>query len=81
MAKPPFELLSNKIIKNLFLNVNRQTESPHPTLSRGVEREKEQNFLKTPLTFILSRKGREEMEGKILKDPSPYPLQRGGERR
>jgi hypothetical protein len=33
---------------------------PHPTLSRGVEREKEQNFLKTPLTFILSRKGREE---------------------
>jgi hypothetical protein len=38
MAKPPFELLSNKIIKNLFLNVNRQTESPHPTLSSGVER-------------------------------------------
>jgi hypothetical protein len=44
MAKPPFELLSNKIIKNLFLNVNRKT---------GM--------------------GREEMEGKILKDPSPLP--------
>jgi hypothetical protein len=30
--------------------------------------------LTTPLTLVLSRKGREEMEGKILKDPSPYPL-------
>jgi hypothetical protein len=39
------------------------------TLSRGVEREKEQNFIKKPLTFILSRRGREEMKGKILKDP------------
>jgi hypothetical protein len=38
-----------------------------------VERKKEQNFLKTPLTLVLSRKGREEMEGKILKDPSPLP--------
>jgi hypothetical protein len=38
------------------------TESPHPTLSSGVEREKEQNFLKTPLTFILSRKGRENLK-------------------
>jgi hypothetical protein len=27
--------------------------------------------IKAPLTFILSRRGREEMEGKILKDPSP----------
>jgi hypothetical protein len=31
-------------------------------LSCGVKREKEQNFLKTPLTFILSRKGRERMK-------------------
>jgi hypothetical protein len=31
--------------------------------------------------LVLSRKGREEMEGKILKDPSPYPLPRGGEER
>jgi len=44
-----------------------------------VEREKEQDFLKTPLTLVLSRKGREEMEGKILKDPSPYPLPQSGE--
>jgi hypothetical protein len=62
MAKPPFELLSNKIIKNLFLKVNRQTEALTLVLSFGVEREKGQNFLKTPLTFILSRKGREEMK-------------------
>jgi hypothetical protein len=39
-----------------------------------VEGEKKRNFLKAPLTFVLSRKGREEMEGKILKDPSPYSL-------
>jgi len=31
-----------------------------------------------PLTFILSRKGREEMEGKILKDPSPLPSPTAG---
>jgi hypothetical protein len=37
--------------------------------------------IKAPLTFVLSRRGREEMEGKILKDPSPYPLPRGGEGR
>jgi hypothetical protein len=72
---------SNEIIKNLFLNVNRQTEALTLVLSCVVEREKEQNFLKTPLTFILSRKGREEMEEKILNDPSPYPLPRGGEGR
>jgi hypothetical protein len=35
--------------------------------------------LTTPLTLVLSRKGKEEMEGKILKDPSPYPFLRGGE--
>jgi hypothetical protein len=29
--------------------------------------------IKAPLTFVLSRRGREEMEGKILKDPSPLP--------
>jgi hypothetical protein len=39
-----------------------------------VEREKGQNFLKTPLTLVLSRKGREEMEGKILKDPLTLAL-------
>jgi len=36
--------------------------------------------LTAPLTFVLSRKGREEMEGKILKDPSPLPLSHGVER-
>jgi hypothetical protein len=60
MAKPPFELLSNKIIKNLFLNVNRQTESPHPTLSRWWRGLMKGKDLTAPLTFILSRKGREE---------------------
>jgi hypothetical protein len=30
--------------------------------------------IKAPLTFILSCRGREEMEGKILKDPSPLPF-------
>jgi hypothetical protein len=29
--------------------------------------------LTTPLTLVLSRKGREEMEGKILKDPLTLP--------
>jgi hypothetical protein len=33
--------------------------------------------LTAPLTFVLSRKGREEMEGKILKDPSPLPSPAG----
>jgi hypothetical protein len=41
MAKPPFELLSNKIIKNLFLNVNRQTEALTIVLSCEVERDEE----------------------------------------
>jgi len=36
--------------------------------------------LTAPLTFILSRKGREEMKGKILKDPPHPTLSRGGER-
>jgi hypothetical protein len=47
-----------------------------------VEREdKGKRILTAPLTFILSRKGREEKIEKILKDPLPYPLPRGGERR
>jgi hypothetical protein len=33
--------------------------------------------IKAPLTFVLSRRGREEMEGKILKDPSPLPSPAG----
>jgi hypothetical protein len=33
--------------------------------------------LTAPLTLVLSRKGREEMEGKILKDPSPLPSPTG----
>jgi hypothetical protein len=41
-----------------------------------VEKKKEKD-LTAPLTFILSRKGREEMEGKILKDPSPLPSPAG----
>jgi hypothetical protein len=37
-----------------------------------VEREREQNFLKTPLTFVLSRKGREENKKEYpLTLPSP----------
>jgi hypothetical protein len=33
--------------------------------------------LTAPLTFVLSRRGREEMKGKILKEPSPlsYPAE------
>jgi hypothetical protein len=43
-----------------------------------VEREdKGKRFLTAPLTFILSRKGREEMEGKILKDPLTLPSPAG----
>jgi len=42
-----------------------------------VEREKEQNFLKTPLTLVLSRKGKEEMEGKNLKAPPILPSPAG----
>jgi hypothetical protein len=37
--------------------------------------------LTAPLTFVLYRKGREEMEGKILKDPLTLALSRGVERR
>jgi hypothetical protein len=33
--------------------------------------------LTAPLTFVLSRKGREEMKGKILKAPSPLPSPAG----
>jgi hypothetical protein len=29
--------------------------------------------LTATLTFVLSRRGREKMKGKILKDPSPLP--------
>jgi hypothetical protein len=32
---------------------------------------KKKNDLTAPLTFVLSRRGREEMKGKILKYPSP----------
>jgi hypothetical protein len=51
---------------------------PSPAEWRG---KKDEKILTTPLTFILSRKGREEMKGKILKDPSHYPLPRRGEGR
>jgi hypothetical protein len=57
-----------------------KTMPPHPTHYRGVKREKEQNFLKTPLTLVLSRKGREEMEGKNLKAPLTLALSREVER-
>jgi len=35
----------------------------------------------SPLTLVLSRKGRERMKGKILKDPITLTLSRGVERR
>ncbi len=77
MAKPPFELLSNGIIKNLFLNVNRQTEALTFVLSSKVERkDKGRKDLTAPLTFVLSRRGREEMEGKNLKAPLTLALSR-----
>jgi hypothetical protein len=45
---------------------------PSPAEWRG---KKDEKILTAPLTFILSRKGREEMEGKILTElltlPSP----------
>jgi hypothetical protein len=41
MAKLRFELLSNGIIKNLFLNVNRQTKALILVLTCGVERDEE----------------------------------------
>jgi hypothetical protein len=41
--------------------------------------EREKN-LKTPLTFILSRKGREEKEEKILRKPLTLTLSRKVER-
>jgi hypothetical protein len=44
---------------------------PSPAGWRG--KNGDERNLTAPLTFILSRKGREEMEGKILKDPSPLP--------
>jgi len=36
--------------------------------------------LTAPLTLVLSRKGRERMKGKILKDPLTLALSHGGER-
>jgi hypothetical protein len=36
--------------------------------------EREGKNLTAPLTFILSRRGREGMEGKILKDPLTLAL-------
>jgi hypothetical protein len=51
---------------------------PSPTEWRG-EKKKD---LTAPLTFILSRRGREGMEGKILKaPPSPLPSPAGEEGR
>jgi hypothetical protein len=47
------------------------------TLSRGVEREKEQNFLKKPLTLVFSRKRREELKEYAL----TLALSRGVERK
>jgi hypothetical protein len=44
----------------------------------GLREEKDQNFLKTPLTLVFSRKGREEFKGC---PPHPYPLPRWGEER
>jgi hypothetical protein len=41
-----------------------------------VEGEKKRNFLKAPLTFVLSRKGREELKG----CPLTLALSHGGER-
>jgi hypothetical protein len=75
MAKPPFELLSNGIIKNLFLNINRQTEALTLILSSGVEREGKN--LTAPLTFILSRKWREGNKESFFKEPSPLPSPAG----
>jgi hypothetical protein len=45
---------------------------PSPAGWRGLMREKD---LTAPLTFILSRKGREEMNGKLFqRTPHPDPL-------
>jgi hypothetical protein len=47
-------------------------------LSHEEKREKEdEKNLTALLTFVLSRKGREEMKGKNLKEPSPFPSPAG----
>jgi len=50
----------------------KQSPSPLPSPAewRGCIR---RNFLKVPLTFILSRKRREEMKENFLKSPHPTP--------
>jgi hypothetical protein len=47
---------------------------PSPAKWRGKMKRKKN--LTALLTFILSRKGKEEMEGKILKDPLTLALSR-----
>jgi hypothetical protein len=71
MTKPPFELLSNKIIKNLFLNVNRQIESFTLIIPRM---EREENLTRPPHPYPLPRRGEERMKMKRFKHtPSPLP--------
>jgi hypothetical protein len=45
-----------------------------------VKREKEQNFLKAPLTLVLSRKGREESKKEYPPHPTSLPRVERGEK-
>jgi hypothetical protein len=59
------------------MSIGKQKPSPlsFPAGWRGLMREKD---LTAPLTFILSRKGREVMNGKLFqRTPHPDPLPQG----
>jgi hypothetical protein len=78
MAKPPFELLSNGIIKNLFLNVNRQTELLTFVFSSKVER-KDKGFNCTP-HFCSLPQGERRDGSKNFKRPLTLALSHKAER-
>jgi hypothetical protein len=73
---------SNGIIKNLFLNVNRQRgmEALTLILSRGVEREiKGKRFNSTPHFGSLPQGERRDGRKKFKSTPHPNPLPQSGE--
>jgi hypothetical protein len=71
---------SNGIIKNLFLNVNRQTEALTLILSRGVERVEKERFNGTPHFYSLPQGERREKEN-LTESPLTLPSPAGEEGR
>jgi hypothetical protein len=66
-------------LSNFGLIIYHPLTLPSPTAGRG--KKEDEKILTAPLTFVLSRKGREEMEGKLFQRTLTLALSRRVERK